>query len=231
MAVKQIVPGVYAVPLGAVNAFLIDEPGDLTLIDTGTPGSAEKILQAMRAIGKQPADVRHILVTHCHADHAGSLAELKQATGAPAYMHPNDAAMVRVGQTMRPMTPAPNLIARILVPFFMRFAPRTIPPVAIEHEVNDGMQLLAAGGLKAIHAPGHCAGQLVFLWPRHGGVLFAADSASNIVGLGLSLIYEDLAGGKRSLAKIAHLDFEVACFGHGGAIVGGAASRFRQKFT
>lgn len=231
MAAKQIVPGVYAIPLGGVNAFLIDEPDNLTLIDTGMPGSAAKILQAVRDIGRQPADVRHILVTHCHLDHTGSLAELKQATGAPAYMHPTDATMVRGGQTMRPMTPAPGLIRYLVFHLFMRFTPATISPVTVEYEVNDGTELPLAGGIKAIHAPGHCAGQLVFLWPRHGGVLFAADTAGNMTGLGFSLIYEDLAEGKRSLAKIAGLEFEVACFGHGSAIVGGAANRFKQKFT
>jgi len=34
----------------------------------------------------------------------------------------------------------------------------------------------------------------------------------------------------RSLAKLAALDFAAACFGHGKAIVGGAARRFRQKW-
>jgi glyoxylase-like metal-dependent hydrolase (beta-lactamase superfamily II) len=227
---KQIVPGVYAIPLGPVNAFLIDEPGNLTLIDTGIPNSSQKILQAVQEIGRRPADVRHILVTHCHTDHSGSLAELKQATGAPAYMHPADAAMVRLGRTTRPMTPSPGLIPRLMVALFMRAAPTTILPTAIEYEVNDGAELPVAGGIKAIHAPGHCAGQLVFLWPRHGGVLFAADTASHMIRLGFSFIYEDLAEGQRSLTKVASQEFEVACFGHGSAIVGGAANQFRQKF-
>jgi glyoxylase-like metal-dependent hydrolase (beta-lactamase superfamily II) len=77
--------------------------------------------------------------------------------------------------------------------------------------------------------PGHCAGQLVFLWPHHGGVLFAADIAGNMLGLSWSVIYEDFKEGKSSLAKVGNLDFDVACFGHGKAIVGGAAERFRQK--
>ncbi len=96
--------------------------------------------------------------------------------------------------------------------------------------MDDGKKLPLAGGIRAIHARGHCAGQLVFLWPHHGGVLFAANAAMNMMGLGLMLGYENLEKGKRSLAKIVSHAFEVACFGHGRAILQGASKRFRQKW-
>jgi glyoxylase-like metal-dependent hydrolase (beta-lactamase superfamily II) len=105
---EQILPSLYRVPLRAVNTFLIDlGDEDLVLVDAGTPGEAGRILDAVGELGRDPADVRHILVTHCHVDHAGGLAELKEATGAPAYMHPSDAEMVRSGRALRPLTPTP----------------------------------------------------------------------------------------------------------------------------
>ncbi|MFQ5595531.1 MAG: MBL fold metallo-hydrolase, partial [Anaerolineae bacterium] len=227
---KQLVPGLYTIPLGPVNAFLIDSD-ELTLIDTGYGKDAEKILEAVRSVGRQPGDVQHILVTHCHPDHAGSLAKLKQVTGAPAYMHPADAAIVRTGKVPPHLKPAPGLINNILFRVLIGFGPAEYDAAEIEHEVQDGDELTVAGGIRAIHVPGHCAGQLAFLWPEHGGVLFAADAASNMLGFGYSLGYEDIEEGKRSLAKIAALDFEIACFGHGKAIVQGASSRFRQKWA
>ncbi len=230
MALKQIVPNVYAISLTAVNAFVLKTNDGLILIDTGIPGSAGKILQAVRELGRQPADIRHILVTHCHGDHTGSLAALKKETGAPAFMHPLDAAMVRQGQSMRPAKPPPHLLFQIMVPLLMRGGNTNIEPAEIEHEIADGDELDFAGDLKVIHVPGHCAGQVAFLWPQHGGVLFAGDVASHMLGLSWAIIYEDFEAGKRSLAKIAALDFEVACFGHGRAIVGGAAEQFRQKW-
>lgn len=230
MPVTLIVPGVYAIPLGAVNAFLI-QTNELTLIDTGAPGSTKKILQAVREIGKQPKDIRHILVTHCHADHAGSLAELKEITGAATYMHAADAAMVRAGRATRPMTPALGLLAKLLFWFFVRPAPTTIAATEIDYEVADRVDLVVGGGIRTLHIPGHCAGQLAFLWRHHGKVLFAADAASNIFRLGLSIGYEDLELGQRSLARLAKLEFDTACFGHGGAIIGGASNRFKQKWA
>src|SRR5436309_3233459 len=82
-----------------------------------------------------------------------------------------------------------------------------------------------AGGVRAIHVPGHCAGQLAFLWPEHGGVLIAADAAANVFGLAPSPLYEDLAEGMRSLSRLSAFDFEVACFGHGRPITTGAGGR------
>ena len=100
----------------------------------------------------------------------------------------------------------------------------------MEHQVQDGEVLPIADGLTAIQVPGHCAGQLAFLWPHHGGVLFAADTCSNVMGLGWSLGYEEFEEGKRSLRKLAQFDFQVACFGHGQAIMHDAWAQFRKKW-
>ncbi len=153
---------------------------------------------------------------------------MKRLTGATAAMHPLDAAMVREGKASRGLKPAPGLFNALIYWLMVRGAPTRIEPAEIEQEVNDGETL--PGGLKAIHVPGQCAGQLAFLWPEHGGVLIAADAASNAVGLGIAPGYEDMEEGRRSLGKLAGLDFQVACFGHGNVIPSGASERFREKW-
>jgi glyoxylase-like metal-dependent hydrolase (beta-lactamase superfamily II) len=230
MAAKLIVEGLWQIRLGTVNAFLIGiNSGELTLIDSGFPDSAGKIVRAVESLGRKAADIRHIIVTHCHPDHAGSLAAIKRLTGAPVYMHASDAAMVRKGESKRPMTAAPGLLRSVMFNLFVAHSSGKIEPCAIDYEIADGTELPFAGGLRAVDAPGHCAGQLVFLWPSRR-VLFVADAASNLLNFGLSLGYEDLAEGLRSLAKIAALDFDVACFGHGVAITTRASAKFRQKW-
>ena len=227
MSLKQIVPGLYAVPLGGVNAFLIDSD-ELTLVDTGVENSADTILGAVQAIGRKRGDLRHILVTHCHPDHAGSLAELKRRTGAPAYMHPVGAAVTRTGVLTFDLKPSPGM--EDLFHALMGLDGAEYEPADIEHEVRDGEELPIAGGIRAIHLPGHSAGQLAFLWGDQGGVLFAGDAASNRTRLGYSPGYQDFEQGKRDLMKLAALDFDVACFAHGEAIVGGASAVFRRKW-
>lgn len=229
---KQIAPDLYMLSLGFVNAFLLVDGADLTLVDTGFPSSARQILDAVRSLGRQPSDLRHILVTHCHVDHAGSLAELKRVTGATTVMHPLDAALVRSGQAWREQVEiAPGLEKKLLYRLFIRNTPRTIPPAVIDLEVNDGDILPITGGVRVVHIPGHTIGQVAYLWQRHGGVIFVADAAGNLVGLRLSINYENLQAGMESLVKLGRQSFEIACFGHGRAIVGGAAARFRRKWA
>jgi len=228
MLASPVVPELWAVRLKYVNAFLLDIGDGLVVIDTGFPGCAQTLVDAIREIGRRPGDVRQIVATHCHSDHAGSLAELKRLTGAPAAMHAVDAAMVRQGQAIRPLTPAPGIVNGLVCRFLVPSAPTEIEPAEIEFEVEDGETLPV--GLTAIHVPGHCAGQLALLWPEHGGVLFAADAAANAFGLALSPLYEDLAEGRKSLAKLSAFRFEVACFGHGKSITSGASARFRKTW-
>ncbi len=230
-APQLVVPGVYQIPLGIVNAFLLESDNGLVLIDTGTPGSAHKILGAVSALGKQPSDIRQILITHLHADHTGSLAVLKRATGAPIYMHPVDAALVRIGIAGRPMKPAPGLLPRLMVTMIRRRGAPVVEAVETDHPVNDGDLLPIAGGIQVIHTPGHSAGQVAFLWPKNGGVLFAGDVAGNIrSNLSVSIVYEDMPLGIKSLERLAGMSFDTALFGHGAPIAHGAGAQFRQKF-
>ena len=58
MALEQILPSLYRVPLKAVNAFVIDLGDDgLVLVDAGTPDDARAILNAVGELGRRPADV------------------------------------------------------------------------------------------------------------------------------------------------------------------------------
>jgi glyoxylase-like metal-dependent hydrolase (beta-lactamase superfamily II) len=228
--VAKITDGLFVIPVGPVNTFLLDSPDGCSLIDTGVPGSMAAILHALRALGKQPRDIRPIILTHAHPDHIGSLAALKKMTAAKVYIHPLDAEIASTGAGFRPMTPAPGLVAGIMFQMFVRPV-ETVEPATVEHQVQTEEILPIAGGLTAVHVPGHCAGQLAFFWPKHGGVLFAADTCMNVMGLGWTMGYEDLEEGKRSLEKLAQLDFRVACFGHGQTILHDAGNRFRKMWA
>lgn len=230
MALTEVVPGLHQVSLGIVNAFLLQDDGELTLIDAGTGGSAARILAGAAVLGRTPAGIKRILVTHLHADHTGGLAELKRQTGAKVHMHPADAALIRQGIASRPARPAPGLIKRIIVPLAM-LRPARVEPVETDIELADGQDLSIAGGLCPVTTPGHAAGHVVFFWPQHGGVLIVGDAASNYRGkLDYPIIFEEMDEGVRSLEKIAALDFQVAVFSHGRPIMKQAADQFRARW-
>ena len=230
MAVQQVATGVWRIPLGGVNAFLIEADDGLVLVDAGFARSPAKITEAIYELGRRPEDVHAILATHLHRDHTGGLAEMKRRTGAEVWMHPYDAALVRQGVRGRPYGIGPSAI-RGATQWVMGVLPeRHAEPVAVEHEVSDGEELPFAG-LRAVYAPGHTLGHTAFWLPRDGGVLFVGDAAANVLRLGMSPIYEDWDEGGRTLARLATLDFEVACFAHGRPIRARASARFRARFA
>ena len=210
-----------------VNAFILDSPDGLAVIDAGTPGAEDRILEAVGSIGRHADDVRHILVTHLHGDHIGGLQALRKRTCAQVWMHSADAEPAGRGLVSRPFTPASH--ANAVVRVALR-SPRPVTPVTVSHLIEDGDVLPVAGGVRVIHTPGHSLGHVAFLADVGGGVLFVGDAAAHMTRLGLSMLYEDEELGRQSLAKLARLDFEVACFAHGRPIVGGASGRFCARW-
>ncbi len=227
MAVEQVLPGVYQIGMLYVNAFLIAAEA-VTLIDSGLPKRKETILKALADAGKKADELKHIAITHHHVDHTGSLASLIAETGAKAYVHPLDAPVLR-GE--KPAPKPGTMLGRIID----RVAHPKLELVQTLDEVDDGAELAIAGGLTAIHTPGHTAGHLAYFWPQRGGVLFAGDAAGNVlrgpsppVGAIGGSFTEDAAQAKESFRKLAELEFDTACFGHGGVIKGKAHAAFRR---
>ena len=125
------------------------------------------------------------------------------------------------------MTPAPGLLNLILFHLLVKDL-LPVPPTKVDRCVVDGETLHELDGLQVIHTPGHSAGQIAFFWPQEGGLLFVGDAAANTLGLRLAISYEDLPLGKRTLARLAGLQFAIACFGHGKTLFNGAAGKFAR---
>lgn len=227
---KQITPNLFQIPIGAVNAFLIEDNG-LTLIDTGYPASADKIFAAIKKGGKAPEDIKRIILTHCHPDHAGSAAEIKKRLSIPVLAHSEDAKLVEKGIAGRtPMHLTPGLVNWVVFNLFIKRVANSIEPVAVEEQLADGDTLPIAGGIHVIHTPGHSAGHIALL-VKGEGVLIAGDICANAAGLGLSTVYEDKELGLKSIQKAAALNFDKAVFGHGGQLQPDANRKLKEKFA
>lgn len=231
MEPREVVPNLYRIPLGIVNAYLIRDDRGLTLIDAGLPNRSDAILEAIASLGSAPADVHTIVITHLHADHAGGLAALRASTGATVYAHPVDAAAIRRGVSMRRVGPEGSWLGRVL-----GWANRWLPlpsadPAEVDIEVDDGDVIPVGSGLRVIHAPGHSAGQIALRWDHHGGVLITADAVSRRGGrLRAPPHFEHADDGRATLRRLTAMTFDVAVFGHGDPIRGGASDAFRERF-
>jgi len=230
MALEEIFPFIYGVRILYVNAFLLAEDEGITLIDSGLANRKETFLRALSELRRSPDELKHIALTHHHTDHTGNLAALVKASGAEVWVHPLEAPIVR-GEVPLPWSNPKSTMLKMLWPVVGRLSIyNSLAPAQVDHEVADGQGLPMAGGMKAVHTPGHTAGHMCYLVQRHGGVLFVGDAATNILGLrpplGMSTL--DMAQAKDSIRKLAALEFEVACFGHGRVLKGQANLKFRR---
>lgn len=228
MKAEKIVDGLFVINLGKVNVFLMEDRDRLVMIDAGYPGDGPKIVDALASIGRKPEDIGNIIVTHAHPDHIGALADMQRRSGATVHVHPADRAVVE-GKPLQLLTRSPGFISWVIMTLFMSKVP-VLEATKVDRELTEGDVLPFAGGLEVIHIPGHSAGQVALMWPRHGGVLFAADACMNLLGLRDMPGYEDISEGHRSLEKLARRNFEIAVFGHGGAIKQGAAAKFQARW-
>jgi glyoxylase-like metal-dependent hydrolase (beta-lactamase superfamily II) len=232
---ERIADGVHRVLKGYVNAYAVESDEGLIVVDTGLPTRADRIAEAIRGMGRDMRDVHHILVTHHHLDHVGSLPVLAKMTGATVYCHEADAPVVR-GERPPPGPNRARLTGRAIGPVVMRIGPDQ-PACRVDTELHDADTLPLAGGIRVIHTPGHTAGQTSFLLERGGGILIAGDAAgargSSKVGPAIGALFgmftEDIPEALRSFRKLAKLDFEVAVFGHGNPVHSGASELFRRN--
>ena len=73
--------------MGIVNAHLVVGPDGCVLVDAGLPGCERKVEKALTKVGLTWKDLKLIVITHAHVDHAGSAAALRRLSGAPILAH------------------------------------------------------------------------------------------------------------------------------------------------
>src|SRR4029077_14538589 len=101
---------------GRVHAFLVDTGGELSLVDTLFENDAHLVLQAIHELGRTPADLQRIAITHGHRSHLGGLATLKRESGATVYAHRWEADIVSGDRRAQAVSILPQQSLK-LIPF------------------------------------------------------------------------------------------------------------------
>jgi glyoxylase-like metal-dependent hydrolase (beta-lactamase superfamily II) len=172
----EIIPNIHIIPGVTANPYLLIDSDGLTLIDTGIPGSAYKILRYIKRAGYARRDLTRILLTHADYDHAGSLAALKKATGARVYASPSEARAMAAGRFPRSLK-TDNPFLKHIFALAERFG--TVPPTQVDEHVSEGQVLPVMSGLHVLDTRGHTPGHLSFFAPA-AGILFAGDSLLSV---------------------------------------------------
>lgn len=137
-----------------LSSFLVETDAGLILIDGGLPQSAELIDANIRELGFDPLDIKAILVSHAHFDHAGGVAAFQRMTRAEVY---TSAAGVGTLTSGRLSEGDPQYIADSDAGSF--------PAIENVAAVGDGESVaVGSTNVRAIYTPGHTAGSVTWTW-------------------------------------------------------------------
>jgi metallo-beta-lactamase class B len=190
----RIADNLYYVGSTGVTSFLITGPEGDVLIDGGYPETAPLIIESVRKLGFDIRNVKVLLNTHAHADHAGGLRDLQRASNAQLWISEGDADVVVRGGAGDHASYGPLAYLGI-----GRF-----PAPHVDHRFKDGDTIRVGPiALTAHITAGHTPGCTTWSFPLHDGAreLLAVDVCS------LSLL-PFMKFGKRESYRGIRSDFE-----------------------
>jgi len=184
--------------------YLIAADGAAALVDAGTGRGTHRVLANLRRAGVEPRSVTHLFLTHCHYDHTGGAALLRQETGGLVVAHALDAAFLEAGDSQ--VTAASWYGSRMT-------------PLPIDVKVTGVEQRFAVGTLEVTfrHAPGHSPGSSVLTVRSDDQLVLFGQDVHGPLDPALRSVRADY---QRSLAYLLSLDADILCEGHFGVLTG-----------
>ena len=207
-----------------VNSYLLEDGGAVTIIDAGVPGYWKRLPETLAAIGRSPADVRAILLTHGHSDHIGFSERARRELSLPVLIHELDAALAR-GEVPNPAKGLGPTHLRPLLGFLAWSARNGALRQLHLGQVatfGDGATLDVPGAPRVIHVPGHTPGSAALLIASESA-LFVGDALSTYAvttgerGPRIAPFTADRDQALVSLARLEGLDARHVLPGHGPA--------------
>jgi glyoxylase-like metal-dependent hydrolase (beta-lactamase superfamily II) len=221
-----------------VHFYLLEQDGEVTLIDAGVSGYRDTLEPALAEMGRSIADVKAIVLTHADPDHTGFAGELHRTHAIPVYVHRADGERTRQGKTKRTGASPLDMLAMLRHAHSRRVLRHMIAnggakqaKVAEVIVFDDGDELDVPGKLRAIHTPGHTEGHCVLYAPLENA-LFVGDAVNNVdivtgqpgAQVAPAPANTSTEQAYESLSKIEQLEAGTLYFGHGDPSAAGTAA-------
>ena len=238
VALMQLAPSLHRLGNGLVNSYLLEESGQITIIDAGVSGYWKDLPTELAAMGRTVEDVRAIVLTHGHSDHIGFAERMRRERGTPVRVHELDAALAR-GEVPNPSKGLGPTKIRPLLEFLLYTGLRgglRNHPIKEVATFGDGATLDLPGSPRVILVPGHTPGSAALHVPSHDALFVGDAFATKAVTTGeegprVAPFTADADEAVRSLARIEGLEARWVLPGHGQAWTagrGGDQARFAR---
>ncbi len=232
----EVAPGIRRIGgRSLINSYLIEEGGQVTIVDAAVAGLYGSLADELDAVGRAPADVRALVLTHGHSDHIGFAERLRTERGVPVSVHEADAALAR-GEVPNPSKGLGKVRLGPLLGFLWFAAThgglRTKHLGAVS-TFGDGATLDVPGSPRVILTPGHTPGSAVLQFGSVDALLVGDALATHAVTTGergpqVAPFTADAAQAVESLGRIEDLSASVVLPGHGDPWTDGVAEAVRR---
>ena len=190
-------------------SILVATDAGLILLDGGLPQSAALIDANIRELGFDPLDIKAILISHAHYDHAGGVAALQRMARADVFA---SSAAITTLSSGKLEADDPQYVAGSDEDDFP--AIRNLTPVADGEVISVGTT-----DIRAVHTPGHSKGGVTWTWESCAmntcyQVVYA-DSMTSVSAPGFSFAASGAADQMiESAGKIADLECDILLSPH-----------------
>jgi glyoxylase-like metal-dependent hydrolase (beta-lactamase superfamily II) len=177
MQPMKLAPSLHRIGNDIVAAYLVEENGQLTLIDAGVSGHWSDLQAELASMGRSLSDIRGLILTHGDTDHVGFAERLRRDHGVPVYVHEADAPRAR-GEVRKPSSSGGAMKIGPLLRFMWyagrKGGLRTTWLTELQ-TVADGATLELPGNPQIVHVPGHTPGSIAVHVPAVDAV-FVGDA-------------------------------------------------------
>ena len=206
----QIYGNTWYVGTHGISAVLITSPAGHILVDVGSPQAPDQLVQHIRQLGFRVEDIRYIVNSHAHTDHAGGIAALQALSGATVLAGATGEQVLRTGLPSKGDPQYEDL--------------KPIPAVANTRVVQDGEVIkLGPIAVTARATPGHTEGGFSWTWRavdggRPASIVFADSLNAMTAGsfrYSRNTVYPNARRDvEQSIAKVAALDCDILISAH-----------------
>lgn len=149
---------------GIIASYLLTGPEGLALVDVGSAISVEYLLGGVRAAGFDPDEIRHLLLTHIHLDHAGATGELvRRLPNAHVYVHP--LGLPHLAHPEKLLASAAQIYGDQMQALWGEILP--VPEDRMSTLADDAEVHVGSRVLHALHTPGHAVHHIAYYDPTH----------------------------------------------------------------
>ncbi|MFA4837849.1 MAG: MBL fold metallo-hydrolase [Candidatus Neomarinimicrobiota bacterium] len=175
----------YRLNLGITKCYLLKCADGYLLIDAGYKHKFRKFIREIHRVGIKIVDIKYILLTHHHDDHAGFIAEMRTYTNARLIVHKESVTALRKGESENTMQPVNRRIKKLFPLFRLIHPDFKFPQVFLKEDdiliAGDDNELLRSIGIhgQILMTPGHSHDSMSVV--MDDGSAFVGDLAMNFL--------------------------------------------------